>query len=226
MFVGHYAAALAAKAAEPRAPLWSYVAAAQLVDIGWSGLIMTGAERVSFDPHLPGSALVLEHMPWTHSLPGALAWAVGAALLARWALKLPWRAAVSVGAVVFSHWLLDLVVHRPDLALWFGGPKVGLGLWNIPVAEQAVEIGLLAIAGAAWTAERVRAGQPAWPAAAFLTFLVTLQIVAMLLPPAGGTVAMGANALAAYLLTTAIAALVERRARSAAAALRDEPAGA
>ena len=36
MFVGHYAAALAAKAAEPRAPLWSYIVASQLVDWGWS----------------------------------------------------------------------------------------------------------------------------------------------------------------------------------------------
>ena len=35
MFVGHYAAALAARAAEPKAPLWSYVAACQLLDIGW-----------------------------------------------------------------------------------------------------------------------------------------------------------------------------------------------
>ena len=32
MFVGHYAAALAAKAAEPRAPLWAYVAGAQLIE--------------------------------------------------------------------------------------------------------------------------------------------------------------------------------------------------
>lgn len=221
MFVGHYAAALAAKAGEPRAPLWAYVAAAQLVDIGWSGLIMTGAERVGFDPGLPGSALVLEHMPWTHSLPGAIAWSVGAGLLALWALKLPRQAAAILGAVVFSHWLLDLLVHRPDLALWFGGPKVGFGLWNIPVAEQAVEIGLLALAGAAWTAQRVRAGQSAWPAIAFLGYLVVLQIVAMLLPPAGSAVAMGANALAAYLVTVAVAALVERRTGSAATRLRD-----
>jgi hypothetical protein len=226
MFVGHYAAALAAKAAEPRAPLWTYAAGAQLIDIGWSMLIMTGAERVGFDHSLPGSALVLEHMPWTHSLPGAAAWAVAAALLAGWALKLPRRAAVFVGLVVFSHWLLDLLVHRPDLALWFGGPKVGLGLWNAPVVEQAVEMGLLALAGVAWAAQRARAGLSTWPAAAFLAFLVALQITAMLLPPAGGAVAMGANALAAYLVTTAVAALVERRGRSAAARLRDEPAGA
>ena len=115
MFVGHYAAALAAKGAEPRAPLWTYVVGCQLVDVAWSGLIMTGAERVSFDPKLPGSALVLEHMPYTHSLPAAIAWSLAAALLVRWALKLPWPATAMVGATVFSHWLGDLLVHRPDL---------------------------------------------------------------------------------------------------------------
>ena len=36
MFVGHYAAALAAKAAEPKTPLWTLVAGCQLIDIGWS----------------------------------------------------------------------------------------------------------------------------------------------------------------------------------------------
>ena len=94
MFVGHYAAALAAKAAQPKAPLWTYVLAAQLVDVAWSGLIIAGVERLRFDPSLPGSSLVLEHMPYTHSLPAAVLWAVGAGLLATWALKLP-RAAAS-----------------------------------------------------------------------------------------------------------------------------------
>ncbi len=208
MFVGHYAASLAAKAAEPRAPLWSYIAAAQLVDIGWSVLIMTGAERVSVDATLPGSPLVLSDMPWTHSLPAALVWSLAASLIAGFGLKLPRRAAVLVGAVVFSHWLLDLLVHRPDLALWFAGPKVGFGLWNAPVAEQAVEMGLLVLAGAAWTAQRVRSGLASWPAVAFLAFLVVLQIVAIVLPPAGEIVAIGLSSLAAYLIATAVAALV------------------
>jgi len=211
MFVGHYSAALAAKAAEPRGPLWLYVAAAQLVDIGWSGLIMTGAEKVSVDPSLPGSSLVLYHMPWTHSLPGALVWSLGGGLVARWLLRLPARAAVLVGAVVFSHWLLDLLVHRPDLELWFGGPKVGLGLWNAAVIEQALEMGLVAVAGALWVGQRVRAGGGVWPAAAFLTFLTALQIMAILAPPSGGPVQMGAYALFAYGLATAVAWLVERR---------------
>ena len=82
MFVGHYAAALAAKAIEPRAPLWTLAAGCQLVDIGWSAFIIAGIERASVDPTLPGSSLVLEHMPWTHSLPMTFVWAAGAALLA------------------------------------------------------------------------------------------------------------------------------------------------
>jgi len=226
MFVGHYAAALAAKAAEPRAPLWAYVVGCQLVDIGWSGLIMTGAEKVAFDPSLPGSSLVLYEMPWTHSLPAALAWSVAAALAAGWTLKLPRRAMVFVGLAVSSHWLADFLVHRPDLELWFGGPKVGLGLWDAPVIEQAVEIGLVAVAGAAWTAQRIRAGLSAWPALVFLTFLVVLQIVALLLPGGGDAVGMGTSALAAYLLTAGVAALVERRGGSAATRLREAPSAA
>ena len=69
MFVGHYAAAMAAKAIEPRAPMWTLAAAAQLVDIGWSAFIITGIEHASVDSTLPGSTLVLDYMPWTHSLP-------------------------------------------------------------------------------------------------------------------------------------------------------------
>lgn len=211
MFAGHYAAALAAKAAEPRAPLWTYVVGCQLVDIGWGALIMTGAERVSFDPSLPGSALVLEHMPFTHSLPASLVWSIAAAAAVRYALKLPWRAAVFVGLTVFSHWLADLLVHRPDLELWFGGPKAGLGLWNYPVPEQAVEIGLLAAAGSAWAWTRGRAGEGAWTAPLFLTLLVAVQILAMVLPAADDPVGMGAMALAVYLAIAAVAWAADRK---------------
>ena len=200
MFVGHYSAALAAKAAEPRAPLWSYVIGCQLLDVGWAGFIMTGVEKARLDPSLPGSPLVLYDMPFTHSLPGALVWSVGGALLARLALKLPWRAAVFIGLAVFSHWIADLLVHRPDLALWAGGPKVGLGLWNAPVAEQAVF----------WTGWRVREGRSVWPAGLFLAFLTALQIYALSAPEGGGPIQMGAVTLAAYLVVAFVAWLAER----------------
>jgi hypothetical protein len=210
MFVGHYSAALAAKAAEPRAPLWSYVIGAQLLDVGWATFIMIGLERAKLDEDLPGSPLVLYRMPYTHSLPAAVAWSILGGVVAKYALKLPRRAAVAIGLVVFSHWVLDFVAHRPDLKLWWHGPEVGLGLWNYPVAEQAVEIGLLAIAGVFWAAWRARTGRRAWPAALFIGFLLALQIFALSAPEGGDRIQMGLVTLAAYFVAAAVAWLVER----------------
>ncbi|HEX5377004.1 MAG TPA: metal-dependent hydrolase, partial [Phenylobacterium sp.] len=184
MFVGHYAASLAAKAIEPRAPLWTYVVAAQAIDIGWGALVMAGVEKVRIDPSLPGSALDLYHMPFTHSLPAVVLWSLAGLVLAR-AARLPWGAAVAIALTVFSHWLLDLLVHRPDLELWFGGAKVGLGLWNYPVPEQAVEIGLLGMAAAAWAWNRGRQGLSLWPVLVFVTVLLAVQIIAMVMPGGG-----------------------------------------
>ncbi len=213
MFVGHYAAAFAAKAIEPKTPLWTLAAGCQLIDIGWSSFIMAGVEHASADPSLLGSTLVLYDMPWTHSLPGAAAWSVGAAVLCLVLLRLSVWPSVLVGLSVFSHWLLDLVVHRPDLQLYPGGPKVGFALWNYPVPEQAVEMGLLAVFAAAWVASRKAQGRTAWPAIAFIAFLVVLQIVAMLMPPPAGQIGFqaGLTILVIYLLVTALAALVDRR---------------
>jgi hypothetical protein len=211
MFVGHYAAALAGKAIEPRAPLWTLVAGAQLVDIAWAGLLMTGAEKVRFDTSLPGSALDLYHMPYTHSLPAAALWAVAALLLSRLLLRLPWRAAGVIGAVVFSHWLLDFLVHRPDLELWFGGAKVGLGWWNYPVAEATLEMGLIALAGGAWLWSRGAWSRSAWPALGFMAFLLALQIVAGFTVPAGSAFAYGRTALIIFLVVTAVSILADRR---------------
>ena len=73
MFVGHYAASFIAKAEEPSAPLWSYFAAAQLLDIGWGALVIVGVEKMRVDPALPGSVFDLYYMPWTHSLLAAVA---------------------------------------------------------------------------------------------------------------------------------------------------------
>ena len=218
MFVGHYAAAMAAKAIEPKAPMWTLAAASQLIDIGWSSFIIAGLERASVDPTLPGSTLVLEHMPWTHSLPAVFAWAVGAALLVMLLLRLPLWASVVVGLTVFSHWVLDLLVHRPDLELWPGGQRVGFGLWNYPVPEQALEIGLLAICGAVWVASRKTLGRLAWPAIGFIAFLVTLQIVAMLSPQPAGPLGpeSGATILAIYLVVVALAALTDLRGKARA----------
>ncbi len=210
MFAGHYAAAIAAKAAEPRAPFWALAGACQLVDIAWAGFIMAGVEDAAIDHSLPGSPLVLGHMPWTHSLPAAALWSLAAFAAARWLLRLPSSPAVMIGAVVFSHWLLDLVVHRPDLLLWPGGPLAGFGLWNLDVAEQAVEIGLIAMASLFWGASRQAAGLSAWPAAAFVLLLLAVQITALFTPLEDIPLQMGGMALATYLVIVAAAYFADR----------------
>lgn len=175
MFIGHFATALGAKALAPRAPLWTLVGASQLLDVAFSGFLIAGLERYSVDPALPGNQLVLEHMPWSHSLPAAILWAVLATVAAR--ALVPWRTAGVIGAVVFGHWLLDWLVHRPDLGLWFTGPKVGLGFWNLPVAEMAFEMSLLALGAGAWIARRKEGHQSAWPAMLYLTMLCALAVL-------------------------------------------------
>lgn len=217
MFVGHYAAAMAAKAIEPKAPMWTLAAAAQLVDIGWSAFIIAGVEHARVDPALPGSTLVLYDMPWTHSLPAALIWSLAAALLAMLLLRTSWTGGAAIGLTVFSHWVLDLLVHRPDLELWPGGARVGLALWDYPVPEQALEIGLIAICGAMWVASRKSLGRAAWPAIGFVAFLVTLQIVAMLAPQPGGELPpqAGATILAIYVAVVLAATLTELPRRAA-----------
>ena len=211
MFVGHYAASLAAKAIEPRAPLWSYVIAAQAIDIGWAGLLMAGVEKARIDPSLPGSTLDLYHMPFTHSLPAVVLWSLAGLLLAR-AARLPWGAAIAIALVVFSHWLGDLLVHRPDLQIWFGGTKVGFGLWNYPVPEQAVEIGLLGLGAAAWAFVWGRQGRLLWPVLVFMTILLAVQIIGMVMPGdgAGDAAGMGGAALAVYLVLGLIAFALDR----------------
>ena len=210
MFVGHYAAALAGKAIAPKAPLWTYVGAAQLIDIGWSSLVMAGVEKVRFDPALPGSPLILDHMPWTHSLPAAAVWSLAGLLFARFLVRVPWSAAVMVGLVVFSHWAADWLVHRPDLEMWPGGQKVGLGLWNLPGAEKTLEMGLIALTGACWLWNRGRFGRTAWPALLFLLYLVTLQMVGELSAPTGDAFAFARLGLSVYLATVAVAWLADR----------------
>ncbi|HUF12604.1 MAG TPA: hypothetical protein VMN78_05875 [Longimicrobiales bacterium] len=157
MFLGHYAVALAAKRAAPRTSLGTLVFAAQLLDLMWPVLLLTGTERVRVVPGLmEASALDFEHYPWSHSLLMVVVWAllVGGVY---YVLERYPRGAWVVGALVLSHWLLDAPFHRPDLPLWPGSETmVGGGLWNDAALTIALELGLLA-AGAAFYAKGTRA---------------------------------------------------------------------
>jgi hypothetical protein len=82
-----------------------------------------------------------------------------------------------LAALVVSHWVLDVITHRPDMPLYPGGPKYGLGLWNSLPATMALEIPMYA--AGIWiymTATRPRDafGRWAFPILAALLFVIYL----------------------------------------------------
>jgi hypothetical protein len=142
MFIGHFAVALGAKRAAPRVSLGVLFAACQLPDLLWPVLLLLGWERVAITPAgNPFLNLTFTSYPWSHSLLANLVWAVLAGLVYR-AVTGNGRGALVVGLVVLSHWVLDLATHRPDLPLYPGGAKVGLGLWNSVVGTLVVEVAM------------------------------------------------------------------------------------
>ena len=145
MFIGHNAVGFASKRLTPRVSLGWLMAAPILLDLLWPIFLLTGIEHVRIHPgDTRLTPLDFYDYPWTHSLAMSLAWSVAFALL-YYAISRYGRGALILGLGVLSHWVFDFFVHRPDLPLWPGGPKVGLGLWNHPMAEMAIEAGLFAI---------------------------------------------------------------------------------
>jgi len=172
MFIGHYSAAFVA-ATHPKAPkLGTLFIAAQLIDFGFFGLLLTGAERMRLSPGFTAmNPMDLYDMPLTHSLLGAAVWGLGFALILRIWLG-NWAAGLIGGAVVLSHWLIDLLVHVPDLTLAGGDVKYGFGLWNHPAIAMPLEIGLTI--GSAWLYTRSTSG-PVKPMAILVAVLIALQ---------------------------------------------------
>jgi hypothetical protein len=195
VLVGHYSAAFLAKAAEPRVPLWALAVAAQLLDVVWALLVLLGVEHLRLDPSLPSNPLDLYDMPWTHSLAAAVVWSVLAgALASRWLASA--RAGAVVAATVASHWVFDWLVHRPDLPLWPGSAKLGLGLWDHPAWALALELSLLL--GSAWLCARRMSAPAGRGIARLVAALAGIQLALTIGPPPVGAGAVPVIALVLF----------------------------
>ena len=198
MFVGHLAASLIAVQLDRRVPLNAAVAAAFGLDLLWPLLLLLGLETVRVRPgDTAFTSLEFVSYPWSHSLAMAVAWSVLAALAARRRFA-SWRAAATIGALVASHWVLDFVTHRPDLALWPGGPVGGLGLWHSIPATLLVEGALLVLGLRLYVRARPARDRIGTWALAGLVVVATLVWVSQPWsppPPTAGAVAWGALAL-------------------------------
>lgn len=185
MFIGHFAVALAAKPAAPRASLGTLFIACELVDLVWPVFLLIGVERVAIRPGITAfTPLDFLHYPWTHSLLMSVLWAIAFAAL-YFLISRKTREALIVGVVVLSHWFLDLLMHRPDLPLVPGSEhKVGLGLWNSVAGTLAVEM-LLFIAALAFYLRRTtaidRAGR--WGLWLLVAFLLVSYVGSAFGPP-------------------------------------------
>jgi hypothetical protein len=218
LFTGHYSFSFAGKAlagksgdqnSDKRIPLWLLFIAVQFIDVLWSIFVLLGIEKVRIVPGITASnALDLYYMPYTHSLLGVLCWSALAYVACQLVPSLRGkRSGLILAGAVFSHWILDLIVHRPDLALYDSVGKMGFGLWNYRGAAFALEMAVL-LCGAAvlyrTVVHKVRL-------AGFVVFLAALQVFGtFFFPPPPSDHAAAMTALSLYVVLALIAWWVDR----------------
>src|SRR5262245_26830707 len=146
MGVGHLAVGFASKKWAPRTSLAWLILAPIFVDLWWGLFVLGGVERARMTPGITKSIPIdLEFIPYSHSLVAGVGWGLLLAGVYYFAAQKNSRAAGVLFAGVLSHWLLDYVSHGPDMPILPSGPRVGLGLWNYPLAAFAVEAAMLAL---------------------------------------------------------------------------------
>lgn len=199
MFIGHFAVAFASKRVAPRTSLGLLVAAVSLLDLLWPILVLAGVEVVRIDPgNTAVTPLDFVSYPYSHGLAFVCLW--GAVFAGAYFARSRYsRGAVMIFIGVVSHWVLDVISHRPDMPLYPGSERIGLGLWNSLPATVLVEGTAFALGVwlyAAGTRARDATGRWAWWALVVLLLIIYAGNLAGSPPPSSTAVA--AVALAAW----------------------------
>ena len=184
MFIGHFAVGFAAKQLAPRASLGTLFLAAQFIDLLWPTLLLLGIERVSIAPGITAfTPLDFEHYPWSHSLLAVLNWGLLLGVT-YFLIRRDRRTSLVLGLLVVSHWLLDFLTHRPDLLLWPGSPRVGLGLWDSVAGSLAIELILFVFGILVYLrATTARDALGRWTLWGLVVFLLAIYIADRFSPP-------------------------------------------
>jgi hypothetical protein len=218
MFLGHYGVAFALKRAQPKLSLGTLFVATQLLDLLWGIFVLLGWEHARIVPENSAfTRLELWDYPISHSLVGALTWGVvAAACYYSWPTRdttRHWQAAAIVGLAAFSHYPLDVLVHLPDLPIMGNdSSKLGLGLWNHPVATMVAELLVFGLGLAVYVAlgskrHRVRPGR----LAVLVVVLLGAYFASVYGPPPPNMTTVGVSAIVIVLLAGALAAWADRR---------------
>lgn len=150
MFIGHFGIGLALKTADKTLSLGLLFIAVQLSDLIYGVTLLAGVEKVSITTGSnPLTSAQYVFFPYSHSMVTTLLLAGLIALIPIVPFKssLPkGKTALVLATGVMSHFVLDAISHNPDIDLLGNGMhKIGLGLWNYPVASYIVEALLLII---------------------------------------------------------------------------------
>lgn len=211
MFIGHFALGFAAKRVVPAISLATLFVAAQFADLLWPFLVAAGIEEVQISPDPnPLLRLVFVSYPYSHSLLFLIIWGTALGLLWRRRSHLA-NALTVLLLLVVSHWVLDFVTHRPDMPIYPGSDRFGLGLWNRPALTLAIEIPLY-IAGVAIYARTTRARDRVglWGFWALAAFLPVAYAAILTGPPPPSLPALYGSAIASGLLVSAWAWWVDK----------------
>jgi hypothetical protein len=219
MFLGHYGVALALKRAEPKLSLGTLFIAVQLPDLLWGIFLLLGWEQARIVPgHTAMTPIEFLSYPISHSLVGVLAWSfVAAALYYSWPTRdtsRHWQAAAMVGLAVFSHYPVDVLVHISDLPLSGGSSlKLGLGLWNNPLATLIAEAVVFGIGLAIYVTRRSNRHPVRLRRLVIVVLLLVGTYVASVLGPVPSSMTIVAVSDIVFLLViAALAAWADRRA--------------
>jgi hypothetical protein len=215
LFLGHFGVAFAAKKAAPKISLGALVFAAQFADLLWPLLLLAGIEKVRIVPGLlPASPFDFTSYPISHSLIAQLGWGTLLGLI-YFAVKRDGKSALLLGALVPTHWVLDFVAHRPDMPIYPGGAKFGLGMWQSVPLTISVEYGLFAAGIALYlSATRAKDATGKWAFWSLVALLGVLYPASMFGPPPPSVQALAVSALAIW-LTVPWAAWADRHRQSA-----------
>jgi hypothetical protein len=217
MFLGHYGAALALKRAEPKLSLGTVFLAAQLLDLLWGAFLILGWEHASIPG--PGAITPIEFTdyPISHSLVGAIAWAIAAAAVYySWPTRdtvRHWQAAAIVGLAVFSHYPIDILVHLRDLPIAGNDSlKLGLGLWRYPRLTMAAELITLGLGLTVYLVKRTRR-HPVRPVrlGILMAALIGIYLLSVYSPPPTSMTPLGIGAIGIIVVAAALAAWADRR---------------
>jgi hypothetical protein len=106
--------------------------------------------------------------------------------------------------LVVSHWVLDFVTHIPDMPLYPGSAKFGLGLWNSVAATRFVEITMFTIGLSIYlTATRPRDRTGRWATWGLAVFLLVGYLASG--PPPPSVTALWMMALSLFGMIMALA---------------------